>query len=128
MNPWPVERDTGGCPSGESAYPVPGWIWILAALALMCMLCEGVRNDWSALEARNILGATAATALAGPSLIGWMTRLIGLNYKFLLPALLVVAVVAAGILRTGCGREFERGPAHEPESGPQQEPEPAHRS
>jgi MFS family permease len=37
-------------------------IWILAALALMCMLCEGVANDWSALEAKTVLGATASTA------------------------------------------------------------------
>lgn len=184
---------------------VPGRIWILAALALMCMLCEGVANDWSALEAKNILGAPAATAsfaygtyaatmtigrlladrvsrrfgpaavlrygaaagavgltvvafspwiwatligwavfglglsgcvpqlfsaaghtdpaaaganvsrvaglgylgmLAGPALIGWMTRLTGLNHTFLLPALLlVVAAVAAGILRTGATGE-----------------------
>jgi MFS family permease len=41
---------------------VPGRIWLLAALAMMCMLCEGVANDWSALEAKNILGAPAATA------------------------------------------------------------------
>jgi MFS family permease len=39
-----------------------GRIWILAALALMCMLCEGVANDWSALEARSVLGAPASTA------------------------------------------------------------------
>ena len=184
---------------------VPRRIWILAALALMCMLCEGVANDWSALEAKNILGATAATAsyaygtyaatmtigrlladqvsrrfgpaavlrygaatgavglaivafspwiwltlvgwaifglglsgcvpqlfsaaghtdpaaaganvsrvaglgylgmLAGPALIGWMTRLMGLNHTFLLPALLlVIAAVAAGILRTGSEHE-----------------------
>ncbi|MBR7833381.1 MFS transporter [Actinospica durhamensis] len=187
-------------------------IWILAALALMCMLCEGVANDWSALEAKNILGAPAATAafaygtyaasmtigrlladrvsrrfgsaavlrygaatgavgltavafspwlgmtlagwavfglglsgcvpqlfsaaghadpaaaganvsrvaglgylgmLAGPALIGWMTRLTGLNHTFLLPALLlVVAAVTAGILRPGAER------ASEPESEP----------
>jgi MFS family permease len=198
---------------------VPGRIWILAALALMCMLCEGVANDWSALEAKNILGAPAATAsyaygtyaatmtigrlladrvsrrfgpaavlrygaatgaagltivafspwiwttligwavfglglsgcvpqlfsaaghtdpaaaganvsrvaglgylgmLAGPALIGWMTRIMGLNHTFLLPALLlVVAAVAAGILRTGSERESE------PEPRPGSEPEPA---
>lgn len=180
---------------------VPRRIWILAALALMCMLCEGVANDWSALEAKNILGASASTAsfaygtyaasmtvgrlladrvsrrfgsaavlrygsatgaaglaivafspwiattligwaifglglsgcvpqlfsaaghtdpaaaganvsrvaglgylglLTGPALIGWMTRLTGLNHTFVLPALLlVIAAVAAGILRTG---------------------------
>jgi predicted MFS family arabinose efflux permease len=192
---------------------VPRRIWILAALALMCMLCEGVANDWSALEAKNILGVPAATAsfaygtyaammtigrlladrvsrrfgsvavlrygaaagavgltivafspwigltlvgwavfglglsgcvpqlfsaaghtdpaaagtnvsrvaglgylgmLAGPALIGWMTRLTALNHTFLLPALLlIVAAVAAGILRTGSARESEREP--EPE-------------
>ena len=197
---------------------VPGRIWILAALALMCMLCEGVANDWSALEAKNILGAPAATAsfaygtyaatmtigrlladrvtrrfgsaavlrygaaagavgltvvafspwiwaalvgwavfglglsgcvpqlfsaaghtdpaaaganvsrvaglgylgmLAGPALIGWMTRLMGLNHTFLLPALLlVVAALAAGILRTGSERESEPERAPEPESAP----------
>ena len=192
-------------PAAKRRAVVPRRIWILAALALMCMLCEGVANDWSALEAKNILGATAATAsyaygtyaatmtigrlladqvsrrfgpaavlrygaatgavgltvvafspwiwltlvgwavfglglsgcvpqlfsaaghtdpaaaganvsrvaglgylgmLAGPALIGWMTRLTGLNHTFLLPALLlVIAAVAAGILRTGSERE-----------------------
>ena len=195
---------------------VPRRIWILAALALMCMLCEGVANDWSALEAKNILGAPAATAsyaygtyaatmtigrlladrvsrrfgsaavlrygaatgavgltivafspwiwltligwavfglglsgcvpqlfsaaghtdpaaaganvsrvaglgylgmLAGPALIGWMTRVMGLNHTFLLPALLlVVAAVAAGILRTGSGRGSEPEPGPDPKS------------
>jgi MFS family permease len=190
---------------------VPRRIWILAALALMCMLCEGVANDWSALEAKTILGAPAATAslaygtyaasmtigrlladrvsrrfgsaavlrygaaagavgltvvafspwiwaalvgwaifglglsgcvpqlfsaaghsdpaaaganvsrvaglgylgmLAGPALIGWMTRLMGLNHTFLLPALLLVlAAVAAGILRTGSELESQPEPA-----------------
>jgi MFS family permease len=203
----------------------PGRIWILAALALMCMLCEGVANDWSALEAKNILGASAATAsfaygtyaaamtigrlladrvsrrfgsaavlrygaatgavgltvvafspwiwtalvgwaafglglsgcvpqlfsaaghtdpaaaganvsrvaglgylgmLAGPALIGWMTRVTGLGHTFLLPALLlVVAAVAAGILRTGSGRAS--GPELESGFAPGSEPEPAQR-
>jgi MFS family permease len=176
----------------------------------MCMLCEGVANDWSALEAKTVLGAPAATAslaygtyaasmtigrlladrvsrrfgsaavlrygavggavgltvvalspwiwaalvgwaifglglsgcvpqlfsaaghtdpaaaganvsrvaglgylgmLAGPALIGWMTRLMGLNRTFLLPALLLVlAAVAAGILRTGSERASEPEP------------------
>ena len=189
---------------------VPRRIWILAALALMCMLCEGVANDWSALEAKTILGAPAATAslaygtyaasmtigrlladrvsrrfgsaavlrygaaagavgltvvafspwiwaalvgwaifglglsgcvpqlfsaaghtdpaaaganvsrvaglgylgmLAGPALIGWMTRLTALNHTFLLPALLLVlAAVAAGILRTESEHESEPEP------------------
>jgi MFS family permease len=37
-------------------------IWILAALALMLMLCEGVANDWSALHLRDVLDASPATA------------------------------------------------------------------
>ncbi|WP_194896280.1 MFS transporter [Catenulispora pinisilvae] len=190
--------------------PVPRRIWILAALAMMCMLCEGVANDWSAVEAKNILGASASTAsfaygtyaaamtigrlladrvsarfgaaavlrygaatgavgltivavspwiwtalvgwaifgiglsgcvpqlfsaaghtdpaaagtnvsrvaglgylgmLAGPALIGWMTRLTALGHTFLLPALLlVVAAATAGILRTGSTREAEPEP------------------
>ncbi|MBT2422485.1 MFS transporter [Streptomyces sp. ISL-22] len=37
-------------------------IWILAALALMVMLCEGAANDWSALHLKDTLGAPASTA------------------------------------------------------------------
>lgn len=37
-------------------------IWALAALALMLMLCEGVANDWSVLQLRDVLDAPAATA------------------------------------------------------------------
>ncbi|MFI8287794.1 MFS transporter [Streptomyces sp. NPDC085614] len=40
----------------------PRRIWILAALALMLMLCEGVANDWSVLHLRDVLDAPAATA------------------------------------------------------------------
>ncbi|WP_369387496.1 MFS transporter [Streptomyces sp. CG1] len=39
-----------------------GRIWLLAALALMVMLCEGAANDWSALHLKDILGAPASTA------------------------------------------------------------------
>ncbi|MBO0655941.1 MFS transporter [Streptomyces triculaminicus] len=39
-----------------------GRIWILAALALMVMLCEGAANDWSALHLKDILGAPTSTA------------------------------------------------------------------
>ena len=52
--------------------------------------------------------------LTGPAVIGWMTRLVALNYALLFPALLlVIASVTAGILRTG----FEHEP--EPESQPE---------
>ncbi|WP_405969957.1 MFS transporter [Streptomyces sp. NBC_00988] len=37
-------------------------IWILAALALMVMLCEGAANDWSALHLKDVLGAPASVA------------------------------------------------------------------
>jgi MFS family permease len=199
---------TGQRPAGQGAKPrIPpaASIWILAALALMCMLCEGAANDWSTLDLRSILGAPAGTAafaygtfaatmttgrlladrvsrrfgsaavlrygaatgavgitvvalspwiwmalagwalfglglsgcvpqlfsaaghadpaaagtnvsrvaglgylgmLTGPAAIGWMTRLVALNYTFLFPALLlVIAAATAGILRSGIERE-----------------------
>ncbi|MFF5302521.1 MFS transporter [Streptomyces sp. NPDC013161] len=37
-------------------------IWVLAALALMVMLCEGAANDWSALHLKDVLGAPASVA------------------------------------------------------------------
>ncbi|MEV6560373.1 MFS transporter [Nocardia sp. NPDC051756] len=40
----------------------PRRIWLLAGLALLLMLCEGVANDWSALHLRDVLDAPAATA------------------------------------------------------------------
>jgi MFS family permease len=204
-----VDRDEN---APRKRRPVQKRIWILAALAFVCMLCEGVANDWSALDAKNILGAPASTAafaygtyaatmtigrlladrvsarfgsaavlrygaglgaiglavvalapglataligwaifglglsgcvpqlfsaaghsdpaaagtnvsrvaglgyigmLAGPAVIGWLTRLTALNYTFLLPALmLVVAALAAAILRTGSERADQ--PAPEP--------------
>ncbi|WP_333769777.1 MFS transporter [Streptomyces sp. IBSBF 2435] len=198
---------TGQLPADHGVQPrtPPARIWILAALALMCMLCEGIANDWSTLELKTVLGASASTAafaygtfavtmtigrlladrvsrrfgsaavlrygaasgavgitvvalspwiwpalagwalfglglsgcvpqlfsaaghadpaaagtnvsrvaglgylgmLAGPAVIGWMTRVMALNHTFLFPALLlVVAAATAGILRSGTGRE-----------------------
>jgi len=62
----PEEPTAGERPAPQAGKrrtaPASRRIWILAALALMCMLCEGVANDWSALEAKTILGATASTA------------------------------------------------------------------
>ncbi|MFI6996805.1 MFS transporter [Nocardia sp. NPDC050175] len=40
----------------------PRRIWLLAGIALLLMLCEGVANDWSALHLRDVLTAPAATA------------------------------------------------------------------
>ncbi|MEE4540451.1 MFS transporter [Streptomyces sp. V4-01] len=50
-----------GAPAGGRRR-TPRRIWVLAGLALMLMLCEGVANDWSALDLRDVLGAPAATA------------------------------------------------------------------
>ena len=208
---------TGQRPAGHRPKPrtPPARIWILAALALMCMLCEGVGNDWSTLDLKTVLGAPAGTAafaygtfaatmtagrlladrvsrrfgsaavlrygaaagaagitvvalspwiwmalagwalfglglsgcvpqlfsaaghadpaaagtnvsrvaglgylgmLAGPAVIGWMTRLVALNYTFLFPALLlVIAAATAGILRSGTKREPKPEPGPQPE-------------
>ncbi|MFD6160509.1 MFS transporter [Nocardia sp. NPDC060256] len=57
----------------EKPYPADGFekrvrqatprrIWLLAGIALLLMLCEGVANDWSALHLRDVLAAPAATA------------------------------------------------------------------
>ncbi|EFG64293.1 MFS transporter, partial [Streptomyces sp. SPB074] len=40
----------------------PGRIWLLAALALMLMLSEGVANDWSTLHLKDVLDAPESTA------------------------------------------------------------------
>ncbi|WP_378740052.1 MFS transporter [Nocardia brasiliensis] len=48
-------------PAGERR-ATPRRIWLLAGLALLLMLCEGVANDWSALHLRDVLSASAATA------------------------------------------------------------------
>jgi fucose permease len=46
----------------KSRRRTPRRIWVLAALALMIMLCEGVASDWSVLHMRDILAAPAPTA------------------------------------------------------------------
>ncbi|WP_406376284.1 MFS transporter [Streptomyces sp. NBC_00647] len=49
-----------GSPKGRRR--TPRHIWMLAVLALMIMLCEGVANDWSTLHLRRVLDAPPATA------------------------------------------------------------------
>jgi MFS family permease len=49
-------------PGGPSPRRTPRRVWLLAVLALMLMLCEGVANDWSVLHLRDVLKAPAATA------------------------------------------------------------------
>ncbi|MGY0020975.1 MFS transporter [Streptomyces sp. YJ-C3] len=62
----PPSADSGSA-EGERAPAAerdgaPGRIWVLAALALMIMLCEGAANDWSALHMKDVLGTPASTA------------------------------------------------------------------
>lgn len=42
--------------------PVSRRVWALAGLAVMLMLCEGVANDWSALDLRDVLDAPESVA------------------------------------------------------------------
>ncbi|KUN37931.1 MFS transporter [Streptomyces olivochromogenes] len=63
----PTTADTGSAEETEQAPAAEHRgtskrIWILAALALMVMLCEGAANDWSALHLKDVLGAPASTA------------------------------------------------------------------
>ncbi|MER5527757.1 MFS transporter [Streptomyces sp. NPDC002677] len=63
----PTTADTGpagetGQPSAAERHGTSRRIWILAALALMVMLCEGAANDWSALHLKDVLGAPASIA------------------------------------------------------------------
>ncbi|MGV9878556.1 MFS transporter [Streptomyces sp. NPDC003006] len=59
----PVEgAEVSGSPPERRGRRTPRRIWALAALALMLMLCEGVANDWSVLQLRDVLDAPAATA------------------------------------------------------------------
>ncbi|GAA1890406.1 MFS transporter [Streptomyces durmitorensis] len=58
--PDPTEPDSAAETSTRRR--TPRRIWMLAALALMLMLCEGVANDWSVLHLRDTLDAPAATA------------------------------------------------------------------
>ncbi|WP_138900471.1 MFS transporter [Streptomyces albidochromogenes] len=48
--------------AARTGHGAPRRIWLLAALALMLMLCEGVANDWSVLHLEDVLDAPAATA------------------------------------------------------------------
>ncbi|MFD9465652.1 MFS transporter [Streptomyces sp. NPDC060027] len=51
-----------GAGSPKAGRRTPRHIWMLAVLALMIMLCEGVANDWSTLHLRRVLDAPPATA------------------------------------------------------------------
>jgi predicted MFS family arabinose efflux permease len=55
------DRETPTAQTG-SRRRTPPRIWALAALALMLMLCEGVANDWSVLDLKDVLDAPAGVA------------------------------------------------------------------
>ena len=52
----------GTAPGSGARARTPKRIWMMAALALMVMLSEGVANDWSTLHLRDALDASASTA------------------------------------------------------------------
>lgn len=52
----------GTAPESGARTRTPRRIWMMAALALMVMLSEGVANDWSTLHLRDALDASASTA------------------------------------------------------------------
>ncbi|MDI5972463.1 MFS transporter [Streptomyces sp. SL13] len=56
--------DAAGDVTGAGAVrpAASGRVWALATLALMLMLSEGVANDWSVLDLRDVLHAPAGTA------------------------------------------------------------------
>ncbi|MEU6849786.1 MFS transporter [Actinacidiphila alni] len=56
------DRTTESEGGGRRRPRTPRRIWVLAALALMLMLSEGVANDWSVLHLKDVLDAPAATA------------------------------------------------------------------
>ncbi|MFC6885935.1 MFS transporter [Actinomadura yumaensis] len=58
----PAAPTTPAAPTAGARRGTSRRVWLLAALALMIMLCEGVANDWSALHLRNVLDAPASTA------------------------------------------------------------------
>ncbi|MFK0297130.1 MFS transporter [Streptomyces sp. NPDC090442] len=59
----PSSTPTGvTAPTPRPRRTTPRHIWVLATLALLIMLCEGVANDWSVLHLRTVLDAPAATA------------------------------------------------------------------
>ncbi|MEU2728812.1 MFS transporter [Streptomyces griseoviridis] len=55
----PAAEDADGAGGSHRA---PTRIWLLAVLALLIMLCEGVANDWSVLHLKTILDASESTA------------------------------------------------------------------
>ncbi|MGW0389834.1 MFS transporter [Streptomyces sp. NPDC003042] len=62
LRPEPASAAEAPTPGTRPVRRTPRRIRMLALLALMLMLCEGVANDWSVLHLRDTLDAPAATA------------------------------------------------------------------
>ncbi|MEU9033171.1 MFS transporter [Streptomyces sp. NPDC048383] len=80
--------------AGRGAGPRIG---VLAALAFMLMLCEGVANDWSALHLRDALGAPAATAA-----LAYAAFATAMTVGRLVTDRLAARVGPAAVMRYGC--------------------------
>jgi MFS family permease len=111
---------------GITVVALSPWIWLaLAGWALFGLGLSGcVPQLFSAAghadpaaagtNVSRVAGLGYLGMLTGPAAIGWMTRLVALNYTFLFPALLlVIAAATAGILRSGTERESKPGPKPE---------------
>jgi MFS family permease len=61
-SPGSGSAEEAGASPAETHRSTKGRVWLLAALALMVMLCEGAANDWSTLHLKDVLGAPAGTA------------------------------------------------------------------
>jgi MFS family permease len=92
------------------------WIWVaLAGWALFGLGLSGcvpqlfsaaghAAPDAAGTNVSWVAGLGYLGMLTGPAVIGWLTRLVALNYTFLFPALLlVIAAATGGILRSGTG-------------------------
>ncbi|RXS88430.1 MFS transporter [Streptomyces sp. TM32] len=62
LRPEPPHTDEGPAAAAGTRRRTPRRIWMLAALALVLMLSEGVAYDWSVLHLRDVLDAPASTA------------------------------------------------------------------
>lgn len=60
-DPAPVDAAAPAA-EGRTRRRTPRRIRIIVVLAFALMLCEGVANDWSALDLKDVLGASASTA------------------------------------------------------------------
>ncbi|QIQ05945.1 MFS transporter [Streptomyces liangshanensis] len=99
------EVSAGEVPAGEvsagdapARRGTPSRIWILAVLAFLLMLSEGVANDWSVLHVKDVLGAPASTAA-----LAYGAFATAMTVGRLLADRVAARVGAAAVLRYGSG-------------------------